>query len=150
MRESPLSPIRSHCPENHLPNALAVKLRPCSLSRNTTCSVGAAALIAAAKSPPIGMGGNGAPVFCCTMPAMVPLRTWLRPTRTTPLARKAVPSSNASASRGLVPMGGRLECGNIFLRPGPKALSLRHLDPDAISRVILADAELDGVLHKQA
>ena len=32
------------------------------------------------------------------MPAMVPTRTWLRPTRTTSLARKAVPSKSARAS----------------------------------------------------
>jgi len=51
------------------------------------------------------MGGNGALVFCCTMPQMAPLRTWLRPTRTTSVARKAVPSINASASRGFVPIG---------------------------------------------
>src|SRR5262245_32128863 len=31
--DSPWSPIRSHCAENHLPKPLALKARPCSLRR---------------------------------------------------------------------------------------------------------------------
>src|SRR5215467_1019619 len=148
--ESPLSPARLHCLLNHSPKRFALKALPRSLTRNTRCSPGAAALMAAANSAVIGMGGSNMPVFCCLMLQIVSPRTCWRPTLTTSAQRSAVLSSSTKASPFFrADRIGGLEEGDVFLGPSPEPVCLGHLHPHAGGRVILAHADVDRVTHQE-
>lgn len=53
--DKPLRPMRWHCLANHFEKPRAVKASPRSLSRRTTCWLGAAALIASARAAAMGI-----------------------------------------------------------------------------------------------